>query len=117
MEQSVSQGTAVNHAAELDQILTSYKVQFCQFKICFSKCHRNVIDLMVFELAVSCEKSLTFARNKRAGKMHSHSQHTETGNARRAPKSCWCFFVKHFALLIFAAPSKHDVDLRIELVA
>ena len=63
MEQSVSQATAVNHAAELDQILTSYKVQFCQFKICFSKCHRNVIDLMVFELAVSCEKSLTFARN------------------------------------------------------
>ena len=28
MEQSVSQATSVNHAAELDQILASYKVRF-----------------------------------------------------------------------------------------
>ena len=44
MEQSVSQATSVNHAAELDQILPSYKVNmtlisfvcFCLFRQSFS---------------------------------------------------------------------------------
>ena len=57
MEQSVSQATSVNHAAELDQILASYKVNmtlivyynydvfvsfvcFCLFRQSFSGIHR-----------------------------------------------------------------------------
>ena len=48
MEQSVSQATSVNHAAELDQILPSYKVNmtlisfvcFCLFRQSFSGIYR-----------------------------------------------------------------------------
>lgn len=37
MEQSVSQATAVNHAAELDQILTSYKLSGFPINMCFTE--------------------------------------------------------------------------------